>query len=196
LILAFSKIEFKTDISDDIFHVQRSFWDIRRRPKPPEREDLWDQSQGKLDIGKINDKAKFNVKVPNNLPGGLALQSIIMLKFGKDQNIHLRYTDGLAFVSVFQSPFDEAKREKGPPGGPPPGGPPGERPEGPPPRRPPEPPMQPDKPEKMKISGINCDVLQRGSSFIFRWYKNGVYFTLIGDYQKKEMIKMVSSITK
>lgn len=195
-LVAFSNIDFAMDISDEVFRIQRSFWDMRGRPKPPEREDLWDQLQGKLDASKIREKAKFEVKILDNLPGGLALQSITMVKFEKDQNVHLIYTDGLTFVSLFQSPFDETKRERRPPEGPPPGEPRKERREGPPPGEPPRPPMQPDKPEKMKISGIDCDVLQRGSAFIFRWYKQGIYFTLIGDYPKKEMVKMVSSIIK
>ncbi|MGB9595627.1 MAG: sigma-E factor regulatory protein RseB domain-containing protein [Candidatus Poribacteria bacterium] len=196
-LVAFSNIDFATDISDEVFRIQRSFWDMGRRPKPPEREDLWDQLQGKLDLNKIKEKAKFDVKVLNSLPGGLALQSITMVKFEKDQNVHLIYTDGLTFVSLFQSPFDETKRERRPPEGSPHREPPGERREGGhPPGAPSRPPKQPDKPEKMKISDIDCDVLQKGSAFIFRWYKQGVYFTLIGDYPKKEMVKMVSSIIK
>lgn len=189
-LVAFSNIDFSADIGDEIFQIQRSFWE--KRPRPPEREDLWDQLQGKLDVNKIKEKAKFGVKVIDSLPGGLALQSITMVKFEKNQNVHLIYTDGLTFVSLFQSPFDETKRERRPPESPPPREPREEHREGPPPR----PPIQPDKPEKMKISGVDCDVLQRGPAFIFRWYEQGIYFTLIGDYPKKEMVKMVSSIIK
>lgn len=195
-LMTFSNIDFTTDISDEVFRIQRSFWDMGRRPKPPEREDLWDQLQGKLDVDKIREKVKFKVKILDSLPGGLALQSITMVKFEKDQNVHLIYTDGLTFVSLFQSAFDETKRERRFPEGPPPGEPRRERLEGPPPGEPPKPPMQPDKPEKMKISGVDCDVLQKGPAFIFRWYKEGIYFTLIGDFPKKEMVKMVSSIIK
>ncbi len=191
-LMTFSNIDFSADISDELFRIQHSFWDIGRRPKPPEREDLWDQLQGKLDVNKIREKAKFEVKIVNNLPGGLALQNITMVKFEKDQNVHMVYTDGLTFVSLFQSPFDETKRERRPPEGSPSGESRRER-RGPPREAPPEPPPQP---EKMKISGIDCDVLQRGPALIFRWYKQGVYFTLIGDYPKKEMVKMVSSIIK
>ena len=195
-LVTFSRIAFMTDIDDEIFRIQRGFFDMKWRPKPPKREELWDQLQGELDVKKIHEKAKFKVRILNNLSGGLALQSITMVKFDKGQNVHLIYTDGLTFVSLFQSPFDETKRERRRPEGPPPGEPFKERREGPPSGSPPGPPMQPDKPEKMKISGVDCDVLQRGPAFIFRWYKEGVYFTLIGDYPKKEMVKIVESIIK
>ena len=112
-----------------------------------------------------------------------------IIKFDRNQNIHLRYTDGLTFISIFQSPFDEARRERERHEGPPPG-------RGGPQGNPPGPPREPPKIEKMKILNIECDVMQRGSDFIFRWYKGGVYFTLIGDYRKIEMIKMVGSIIK
>ena len=181
-LTAFSKISFGLDISDDVFRIQRKLFDFGKQRKPPEHEELWNQSQGELDIDKIREKAKFDATIPNILPGGLMLQSINMIKFDKNQNIHLRYTDGITFISIFQSPFDEARRER-------------ERHEGPP-GNPPGPPREPPKIEKMKILNMECDVMQRGSDFIFRWYKDGVYFTLIGDYRKIEMIKMVSSVIK
>jgi outer membrane lipoprotein-sorting protein len=187
-LIAFSKISFGMDISDDVFRIQRKLFDFGKQRKPPEHEELWNQSQGGLDLDKIKEKAKFDATIPNILPGGLMLQSINMIKFDKNQNIHLRYTDGITFISIFQSPFDEARRERerheGPPQG---GGPQG---------NPPGPPREPPKIEKMKILNIECDVMQMGSNFIFRWYKGGVYFTLIGDYKKIEMIKMVGSIIK
>jgi len=187
-LIAFSKISFGVDIGDDVFQIKHKLFDFGKQRKPPEHEELWNQFQGELDIGKIREKAKFDAIAPSVLPGGLMLQSINMVKFDKNQNIHLRYADGLTFISVFQSPFDEAKRERERHEGPPPGG-------GPPQGNPP-PPREPPKVEKMKILNVECDVMQRGSDFIFRWYKGGVYFTLIGDYRKIEMIKMVSSIIK
>lgn len=187
-LIAFSKISFGMDISDDVFRIQRKLFDFGKQRKPPEHEELWNQSQGGLDLDKIKEKAKFDATIPNILPGGLMLQSINMIKFDKNQNIHLRYTDGLTFISVFQSPFDEARRERERHEGPPPGGGP--------PGNPPGPPREPPKVEKMKILNIECDIMQRGSDFIFRWYKGGVYFTMIGDYRKIEMIKMVGSIIK
>jgi len=188
-LIAFSKIRFAMDISDDVFQIKHPLFDFGNRRKPPEHEELWNQFQGELDVDKIREKAKFDATIPNILPGGLMLQSINMIKFDRNQNIHLRYTDGLTFISIFQSPFDEARRERERPKGPPPGG-------GPPPGNPPGPPREPPKVEKMKILNIECDVMQRGSDFIFRWYEGGVYFTLIGDYRKIEMVKMVSSIIK
>ena len=183
-VIAYSTINFEPVINDTSFQIPRKFWNNRRPFRRPDREEIWNYIQGKPDLDMIKDKAHFDIMLPDRIPSGLALQSINIVKIGKDQNIHLKYTDGLTTLSVFQSPIDNMRmgqrhRDEPPPNQPPPNGPP--------------PPNQRGRIEKVNIQGVNCEVLFRVPVLIFRWQNKGIYFTLIGELQKKEMINIASS---
>jgi len=191
-VSAYSNINFDPEIDENIFKIPHRFPDIGRF-RSPDREEIWNHTQGNPDLNVIRNKVKFDVIIPKRMQDGLMLQSINTLKIGKEQNVHLKYTDGLTILSIFQSPFDETKFER--PRNEPPG-PPGDQPPGPPRDQPPGPPISRGKMENVNINGIECEVLSRGPVLILRWQNEGVYFTLIGELQKKEMIKIASSFIK
>ncbi|MDQ1317285.1 MAG: hypothetical protein QG588_936, partial [Candidatus Poribacteria bacterium] len=181
-VIAYSTIDFEPVISDTSFQIPRKFWDMRRPFRHSDREEIWNYTQEKPDLDKITDKVHFEIILPDRVPSGFALQSINIIKIGKEQNIHLKYTDGLTTLSAFQSPSNEMG--KGPRNEPPP----------PPPssaKRLPPPPK--DRTEKIRINGVNCEILSRTPVLIFRWQNKGIYFTIIGELQKKEMINIASS---
>ena len=137
-----------------------------------------------MDLAKIRKAAQLDVVVPERDPSGFALQSIHIIKFGERKNVQLSYTDGLAMLSVFQSSSDEGRR----------GGLFGRRRagrrEG---KRQEMPPRRGGRTEKVDVHGTECEIISRGSMFIFRWNNNGIYITLMGELERKEMIKIVGS---
>merc|ERR1712000_286435 len=101
--------------------------------------------------------------------------------------VQLSYTDGLAMLSVFQSSSDEGRR----------GGFLRGRREGRRERKRQEmPPRRGGRTEKVDIHGTECEMISRGPVSIFRWNHNGVYITLMGELDRKEMIKIVGSFVK
>jgi outer membrane lipoprotein-sorting protein len=178
LLLAFSEIDFEPEIDDKLFQPQR------RPPKPPEpqerdRGELWNYEQGKLDLGKIRKEVELDVIIPDQPPEGFILQSVQAVRFGRRRNVHLRYTDGLSVLSVFQSLSDER-------------GPGGKREDRPPDR----PPWRDGKLEKMNIDGKDVEVISGGPMLIFRWSNDGIYLTLIGELGREEMAKIVGLFVK
>ncbi len=173
LLLAFSEIDFEPEIDDEVFQPRR------KPPEPPEpqerdRGELWNYEQGKLDLGKIRKEVELDVIVPDQPPEGFILQSVQAVSFGRRRNVHLRYTDGLSVLSVFQSLSAER-------------GPGGKRED-----RPPEdkPPWRDGKLEKMNIGGKDVEVISGGPMLIFRWSNNGIYLTLIGELEREEMARI------
>lgn len=191
-VTAYSNINFNPEIDEKIFRIPHRFPDMGRF-RPPDREEIWNHNQGNPDLNVIRDKVKFGVILPKLMPNGFMLQSINILKIGKEWNVHLKYTDGLTILSIFQSPFDETKFER--PRNEPPG-PPGDQPPGPPRDQPPRPPISRGKMENVNINGVECEILSRKPALILRWQNVGVYFTLIGELQKKEMVKIAGSFIK
>jgi outer membrane lipoprotein-sorting protein len=168
LLFAFSEIDFEPEIDDEVFQPRR------KPPEPPEPErrdrgELWNYEQGKLDLGKIRKEVELDVIIPDQPPEGFILQSVQAVKFGRRRNVHLRYTDGLSVLSVFQSLSDE----RGP----------GER-------REDRPPWRDGKLEKMNIGGKDVEVISGGPMLIFRWSNDGIYLTLIGELEREEMTRI------
>lgn len=190
-LTAYSNINFGPTIDEKLFKNPRKFWDIKKRPRGPHGEEIWNQGQGKPDVAKIRDKAQFSVILFEQLPGGFSLQSINTIEFDKAKNVHLRYSDGLTVLSVFQSPFDRPPGPDRRPGGPPPDR---EKPREEPPPGPP--PGGPEKDEKININGIECKVLSMGPITIFRWRKGSIYFTLISEATQKEMIGIATKFIR
>lgn len=179
-VIAYSTIDFEPVIDDTSFQIPRKFWDKKKPFKQSDREEIWNYTQEKPDLDKIKDKVHFEIILPDRVPSGFALQSINIIKISKEQNIHLKYTDGLTTLSVFQSPSNEMRK--------------GPRNEPPPPSsslRPPPPPK--DRVDRIVINGVNCEVLYRIPVLIFRWQNKGIYYTIIGELQKKEMTNIASS---
>ena len=178
-VFAYSEINFEPEIDEELF---RSRDVMEPRPKPQEERggaELWNYNQGELDLDKIRKGAQFDVILPDQSPAGFILQSIHVVKFGERRNIHLIYTDGLSILSVFESLSGEERRGR-------------ERGE----RREDRPPWQRGEVGKMDINGVECEVMPRGPMLIFRWNCGGIYLTLMGELEQKEMAKIVSSFVK
>jgi hypothetical protein len=138
--------------------------------------------QGKPELNKIRKEVDLDIIIPGQTLGGFVLKSIEVVKLGGRSNVHLKYTDGLITLSVFQSRPDEdarggrfggwlRKRGEG---------------EG-------KPPWREDDIKKMEIQGVECEVVSRGPTAIFRWIQNGVHLILMGELGQKELAGIVGS---
>lgn len=170
----FSEINFNPEIDESAFRVRSRIIGWRKPPGERGREEIWNYNQGELDIESIKKKTQLNIVLPGKVPEGFILESIRFIKLRDHENIHLRYTDGLAMLSVFESPSDGEgffrKRDDGPPR--PPGG-----------------------IESINIAGVDCEVLSAGPMLILRWKQGDIYITLMGEMERKEMIEIVRSFS-
>lgn len=174
-LLAYSEINFKPEMDEATFRRPDKMGPGRGPREAQDRAELWNYDQPKLDLDRIRKEVELNVIIPDQAPDGFILQSIHALKVGERKNVYLRYTDGLAMLSVFQSPSDEGGR--------------GGRRRG---RREDKPPWRGSNVEKMNIDGIECEVISAGPMLIFRWNYKEIHLTLMGELEKKEMTKIVS----
>lgn len=192
-MFTYSEINFSPDIDEAVFRERRGTGDAEKPLAREGRREVWNHNQGKLDLGKIRKEVGLRIILPDQAPAGFILQSIHAMKLRERENVHLTYTDGLAFLSVFQSQSDERTRGRGRGGGK--GGfwrwlgRRGKRREDMLPRR-------GGEVERMNIDGTECEVMSRGPMFIFRWNHKGIYLTLMGELERKEMIEIVSSFVR
>lgn len=187
-LLVYSNIDFHPEIDEAVFRKPDG---VEADKRPGGREEIWNNSQGKLDLSKIRKAAQLDVVVPEGDLSGFALQSIHIIKFGERKNVQLSYTDGLSMLSVFQSSSDEGRRGEG--RGRLFGRRRGGRREG---KRQEMSLRRGGRTEKVDIHGTECEIISRGSMSIFRWSHNGVYITLMGELGREEMIKIVGSFIK
>ena len=183
VMFVYSEIDFEPDIDEEAFRRPHGN-EERRGPRTEQaRREIWNHSQGELDLDKINNAVGLNAILPAQSPAGFILQSIHAMKLGDRKSIHLTYTDGLAILSVFESPSEEGRHGErrggwlGRRGG----------------RREDAPQRRGGKVEKMNINGIECEVMSRGPMIIFRWNHGGLNLTLMGELKRKEMVEIVSS---
>ena len=169
-LFAYDEINFKPGIDESVFRLQEGTQEGKEPPRPPrwDREELWNPDKGEPDLGNIRKRAQLSVVLPDQIPAGFVLRSIYAVKFGNRKNVHLRYTDGLTILSVFQSSSEDEKRED-------------------------RPPLEHGSIEKINIGGVECEVISGGPMSILRWSSGGVYSTLIGELDPKEMAKIASS---
>jgi len=197
---AYSRINYKPEIDETVFQRQHRQDEERTQRMERGRKELWNDGQGKPNLARIRKAAQLGVIIPVQLPAGFALQSIQALRFGERRNVHLRYTDGLAVISVFQSLSKDGGR----------GGRRGGRGEGRPPgmdrsQRSGRAPgadrsQRSDRPsgsdanfEKVTVNGVEFEVMTRGPTIILRWSFNTVFFTLMGELDQKQTIEIASS---
>jgi len=193
---AYSRINYKPEIDETVFQRQHKQDEERTQRIERGRKELWNDSQGKPNLAKIRKTAQLGVIIPDQLPAGFALQSIQALRFGERRNVHLRYTDGLAVISVFQSLSKDGGRSGGREGRPPGMGRPQRsgRPSGA------DRPQRSDRSsgsdanfEKVIANGVEFEVMTKGPTIILRWSFNTVFFTLMGELDQKQTIEMASS---
>ena len=192
----YNNIDFDSKIDEAVFRKESEAGNGKSQRPGRGREELWNVNQGKPDLDRIRKAARIDVIVPDQLPAGFTLQSIESLSFGERRNVHLRYTDGLATLSVFQSlSKDEERggrhsgrgegRPQRPEGGP-------QGPEGGP-QRPDRPPETGTATKKMNIDGVECEVMSTGPMVILRWNYRTVFFTLMGELEQKQMTEIAGS---
>ena len=183
VMFVYSEIDFEPDIDEASFQRPDEKEERRGPRTEQDREEIWNHRRGELDLDKINKAVGLDMILPAQSPAGFMLQSIHAMKLGERKSVHLTYTDGLAILSVFESPWEERGREEGR------GGWLGKRGE----PREETPQRRGGKVEKMNISGMECDVMSRGPMNIFRWNHGGLNLTLMGELSRKEMAGIVSS---
>ncbi len=178
-LFIYSAISYNPNIDMNIF----------RKPEnlPPQREqnrkEVWNYRQGKVNLENIREETKMNLIIPEQISPGFALQSIDLVEFRNFKNVHLKYTDGLAILSIFQSPFHER------------GGPGGDRRE----ERRREPGDERnmrdrEKIEKININGIETEIMFRGPIIISIWKYKDINMTLLAELKREEIIQIVGSL--
>lgn len=185
---SYSNIDFEPEIDEAVFRKRRGKGNGKSQRPGRSREELWNANQGKLDLGKIRKAVRLNVIVPDQLAAGFALQSIQALSFGERKNVHLRYTDGLAVLSVFQS-LSEGGGRGGRRGGRGEGR--SQRPSGS--QRQGRPSGADAATKKINIYGVVCEMMSTGPMVILRWNYKTVFFTLMGELEQKQMTEIVGS---
>ncbi|MBD3181135.1 DUF4367 domain-containing protein [Candidatus Poribacteria bacterium] len=172
----FSEIQYNPKIDESLFREPEDHDDrpLDRGPRRSERSELWDHGKGKLDIERITKEVELDLIIKAEIPAGFVLQSIESMKFGRHKNVHLKYTDGMVVVSVFQSR-----------------------------KRPPRPrdqdnpsPPRDDEMKDIKIDGVSGQEKQAGPVYILRWNYKKLDFTLIGELNKDSMIRIAKTLIK
>ena len=175
-LFIYSAISYNPNIDMNLF----------RKPEnmPPQREqnrkEIWNYRQGKLNPDNIREETKMNLLIPEQISSGFVLQSIDLVEFRNFKNVHLKYTDGLAVLSIFQSPSD--RRRDGP----------REDHRGEPRQNP----MMRDRErvEKININGIETEIMFRGPIAISIWKYKDINITLLAELKREEMIQIVNSL--
>lgn len=166
----YSEINYDPKIDDSVFRGgPPKIMGVFKQRDGRGREEIWNNEQGALDTERVIKKSEMNLSLPERLPAGFVIESVTVLKFGERKTVHLKYTDGLAIISAFQSLYSSDK----------------------PPGRPGDAPGRRQEPEKIKVKSIECKIIQAGPMLVFTWNYNNMNFTLMGELDRNEMIKMV-----
>ncbi|MCZ6680765.1 MAG: hypothetical protein O7E52_26345 [Candidatus Poribacteria bacterium] len=117
-------------------------------------------------------KAAFNQQLllPDHLPEGFELQNITLMKLRPEPTVHLRYTDGLMVLSLFEESKGKRffeRRRRGPRGG-----------------------------QTEHIHGTPVQIMARQQIHILRWFQGDVGLTLIGEVSRSEMIQIAESLIR
>lgn len=176
-LFVYSAISYNPNIDMNIF----------RKPEnsPPQREqnrkEIWNYRQGKVNLKNIRKETKMNLIIPEQISPGFVLQSIDLIEFRNFRNVHLKYTDGLTVLSIFQSLFDERR-----------GGPREDRRE----ERKREPiedlmMRNRERAEKININGIETEIMFRDPIIISIWKYKDINMTLLAELKREEIIQII-----
>jgi len=104
--------------------------------------------------------------LPAYLPQGFQLQNVTLMKFRPEPTVHLRYTDGLMVVSLFES-------------------------KGTPPR---EQQSNGEDVRTEQIHQTPVQIMERRQIRILRWFQGNMNLTLIGELSRPEMLRIAESL--
>jgi negative regulator of sigma E activity len=104
--------------------------------------------------------------LPAYLPQGFQLQNVTLMKFRPEPTVHLRYTDGLMVVSLFES-------------------------KGAPPR---EQQSSGEDVRIEQIHQTSVQIMERRQIRILRWFQGNMNLTLIGELSRPEMLRIAESL--
>ena len=125
---------------------------------------------------------KQKLSLPDDLLSGFQIEEIELMErpvtlSSSIPTVHLRYTDGLEMVSVFQS-LSSAGRDRSR------GNRRGDRPRG----------QRKSKTIKQNIAEVEVTIMERVDVRVYQWNDNDIDFTLIGGLAQSEMDRMVKSL--
>ena len=123
-----------------------------------------------VSLAEAQEAFKHQLIVPDYLPQGFQLQSVGLMKFRPKSTVHLRYTDGLMVLSLFEEPRGKRPRERrkrGPEGR-------GVR--------------------HRRIHDTPVQIIDHQQIRILRWSQGKIGLTLIGKLNRSEMIRIAESL--
>ena len=168
-LLVYTEINFQPQIDEKLFAVPPSERNHRVREHKDEI----------LSLAEAQKRSHFPIRVPQNLPVGFVFKGAHIKKMDGIQHVHLRYTDGLTTLSLFESEADDVNLWDKPP-----------------------PKVEHRQVEEIFIGKVNCKIVSPpGRVRILHWTTNpvpehdvGLSFTLIGEISKSEMIAVAESL--
>jgi outer membrane lipoprotein-sorting protein len=165
-LIVYTEISFPPRIDERLFVPPEEVLKGRKgRFGPPEG--------GELSLEELKRRISFPIIVPGYIPAGFEFQNARLIRYQRREIAHLRYTDGLVLLSLFETRGGRPERR-------------GER------RRMGR--REIEEERGIKILGVECKLLYNGQLRILRWEHNGLNFTLIGDLSEREMIKVTRSL--
>ena len=130
-----------------------------QRRKPPPTEDV--------NLSEAQEAFDHQLRLPAYLPQGFELQDVNLMRLRPEPTAHLRYTDGLMVLSLFEE-FTGKRHDR---------------------RR-----LRERGADVEKIHGEPVHIMDRRHIRILRWYQGDMGFTLIGELNRSEMIQIAASL--
>jgi len=160
-LVVYTEISFPSKMEDKLFVPPKEGVEGERKFRGP-------YGGGELNLEELRRKISFRILIPKFLPDGFEFQSAGLIRYQRREIAHLRYTDGLVLLSLFETS--------------------GGRPEGRHGAR------EREMEKPIQILGLRCELFYDGQLRILRWEKGGINFTLIGDLGEGDMTKVAESL--
>ena len=160
-LVVYTEISFPSEIEEKLFvPPKRGVRDEGRFRGP--------YSGGELSLKELRQRISFPILIPKYLPDGFEFQSAGLIRYRRREIAHLRYTDGLVLLSLFETRGGRPEGRHG---------------------------MREREMERpIEILGVRCKLFYDGQLRILRWMERGINFTLIGDLGEIDMIKVAESL--
>ncbi|HID57205.1 TPA: hypothetical protein EYP37_11795 [Candidatus Poribacteria bacterium] len=160
-LLVYTEISFPSEIDDRAFAPPKEGFKGEDRFKGP-------LSRGELSLRELKRQASFPILIPGYLPEGFEFQSAGLIRYRRREIAHLRYTDGLVILSLFETSGGGSERRRGM--------------------------KEREMERRIEILGVGCKLFYDGQLRILRWERKGINFTLIGELGESDMVKVAESL--